>query len=117
MSKPKFGSNLLSVNEKLRSLQPEEPKLALESPTDATPIIIAEKSDKDQDPWVSFTVHIKRSTYMQIKQAEFWVSGFGEMREHADVAWQEYLLKLPESQKALPEKVLDKLLKTSKKLQ
>lgn len=117
MSKPKFGSNLLSVNEKLRSLQPEEPKPTLEPPTDAAPVLASVESDKDQDPWVSFTVHIKRSTYMQIKQAEFWVSGFGEMREHADVAWQEYLVKLPESQKVLPEKVLDKLLKTSKKLQ
>lgn len=112
MNKPKFGSNLLSVNEKLRSLQPEDSHPVPEPAPD-----LAEEPQQEQDPWVSFTVHIKRSTYMQIKQAEFWVSGFGEMREHADTAWQEYLLKLPESQKALPEKVLERLLKTSKKLQ
>lgn len=107
MNKPKFGSNLLSVNEKLKSLQPEEP-VAAETPV--SPVL-------EDDPWVSFTVQIKRSTYLQIKQAEFWVSGFGEMRDHAEKAWQEYLQELPDSQKVLPEKVLDKLLKTSKKLQ
>lgn len=116
MNKPKFGSNLLSVNEKLRSLQPEEPTPVSEPMLEPTTELTGE-GEKEQDPWVSFTVHIKRSTYMQIKQAEFWVSGFGEMREHANIAWQEYLLKLPDSQKELPEKVLDRLLKTSKKLQ
>lgn len=104
MNKPKFGSNLLSVNEKLKSLQPVEPVAS-------TPSI-----ESERDPWVSFTVQIKRSTYLQIKQAEYWVSGFGEMREHADKAWQQYLKQLPDSQKGLPGEVLDKLLNNSKKL-
>lgn len=104
MNKPKFGSNLLSVNEKLKSLQP------VESVT-TTPL-----AEPEQDPWVSFTVQIKRSTYLQIKQAEYWVSGFGEMREHADKAWQHYLKLLPDSQKDLPKEVLDKLMNNSKKL-
>jgi len=106
MNKPKFGTNLMSATEKLKALQPEEPVTA--------PVAT---SQQNEDPWVSFTVQIKRSTYMQIKQAEYWVSGFGEMREHADKAWQEYLKQLPGSEKPLPEIVLDKLLKTSKKLQ
>lgn len=103
-TKPKFGSNLVSTNSKLKSLLPEEPQ-SLGTP-----------DHSEQDPWVSFTVQIRKSTYMQIKQAEYWVSGFGEMREHADQAWRQYLSQLPDSQKVLPEKVLDKLLRTSKKL-
>lgn len=104
MNKPKFGSNLLSVNEKLKSLQPVDSVAA------------ALCVEPERDAWVSFTVQIKRSTYLQIKQAEYWVSGFGEMREHADKAWQQYLGQLPDSQRELPAEVLDKLLTNSKKL-
>lgn len=108
MSKPKFGSNLVAANTKLQSLVSEEPEAsAAESPAPTSA----------EDPWVSFTVQIRRSTYMQIKQAEYWVPGFGEMREHAEAAWQQHLEELPDSKKELPEKVLAKLLTTSKKLQ
>ena len=109
MNKPKFGSNLVNANTKLKSLVTEEPE---------APAAAADAGPKSaEDPWVSFTVQIRRSTYMQIKQAEYWVPGFGEMREHAELAWQQHLEQLPESTKELPEKVLAKLLTTSKKLQ
>lgn len=58
----------------------------------------------DSDPYIPFTIQIRRSTYFAIKQAEYWTPGFGEIRGHVDVALKKYMAQMPGSDKPLPEK-------------
>lgn len=67
----------------------------------------------DVDPWVPFTVQVRRSTYVALKQAEYWTPGFGQIREHVEEAIRPYFAALPGSKKPLPYKEIAK----NKKLQ
>ncbi len=66
--------------------------------------------------WVPFGSYVRDQTYLQLKQAEYWEPGF-EIRQFLEEAIQAALTQLPASQRPLPAAVLDKLLRTNKKLQ
>lgn len=65
--------------------------------------------------WVPFGSYVRDQTYLQLKQAEYWEPGF-EIRQFLENAIQEALSRLPAAQRPLPVTVLDKLLRTNKKL-
>lgn len=103
--KPTFGKKVLtSINERI------EPAQAL------TPEPAPVPSDhEDQTVWVSFTTAVTRETYLKLKQAEYWIPGF-LMKELTEAALTKELAAYPEADKPLPEVLLQKLLRTSKKL-
>lgn len=65
--------------------------------------------------WVPFGSYVRDQTYLQLKQAEYWEPGF-EIRQFLEDAIQGALSQLPAAQRPLPATVLDKLLRTNKKL-
>jgi hypothetical protein len=101
--KPTFGKKVLSaINERIEPVQ------------DATPEPVASEAD-EQTVWVSFTTAVTRETYLKLKQAEYWVPGF-LMKELTEAALVKELAAYPEADKPLPDALLQKLLRTSKKL-
>ena len=99
--KPTFGKKVLtSINERIDPAVPAEPE----------PIPAA-----DQPVWVSFTTAVSRETYLKLKQAEHWAPGF-LMKEVTEAALVKELANYPEADKPLPDAVLQKWLRTSKKL-
>ena len=66
--------------------------------------------------WVPFGSYVRDQTYLQLKQAEYWEPGF-EIRQFLEDTLQAALAQLPAAQRALPGPVLEKLLKTNRKLQ
>ncbi|RZJ92230.1 MAG: hypothetical protein EOO60_07240 [Hymenobacter sp.] len=102
-TKPTFGKKVLSsINERI------EPTQAL------APEPIPEEGE-EQTVWVSFTTAVTRETYLKLKQAEYWVPGF-LMKELTEAALTKELAAYPEADKPLPDALLQKLLRTSKKL-
>lgn len=65
--------------------------------------------------WVPFGSYVRDQTYLQLKQAEYWEPGF-EIRQFLEDTLQAALAQLPAAQRMLPEPVLEKLLKTNRKL-
>jgi hypothetical protein len=65
--------------------------------------------------WVPFGSYVRDQTYLQLKQAEYWEPGF-EIRQFLEDAIQGALNQLPAAHRPLPAAVLDKLLRTNKKL-
>nr|GFC54868.1 hypothetical protein [Tanacetum cinerariifolium] len=55
----------------------------------------AEAASEESDPYVPFTIQIRLSTYLKLRQAYHWEPGFGEMREHVNEAMATYLAQLP----------------------
>ncbi|TGE13817.1 hypothetical protein E5J99_18865 [Hymenobacter elongatus] len=80
-------------------------------PAEAAPT----EKNVDPDAWVPFGSYVHRSTYLQLKQAEFWEPGF-EIREFVEAALQQALAQMPAAQKELPTNILEKLRKTNRKL-
>jgi hypothetical protein len=66
--------------------------------------------------WVPFGSYVRDQTYLQLKQAEYWEPGF-EIRQFLEDTLQAALAQLPAAQRELPGPVLEKLLKTNRKLQ
>ena len=65
--------------------------------------------------WVPFGSYVRDQTYLLLKQAEYWEPGF-EIRQFLEDTLQAALAQLPAAQRPLPENVLEKLLKTNRKL-
>jgi hypothetical protein len=65
--------------------------------------------------WVPFGSYVRDQTYLQLKQAEYWEPGF-EIRQFLEDTLQAALAQLPAAQRDLPAPVLEKLLKTNRKL-
>lgn len=102
--KPTFGKKVLTaINERI------DPAPAEEAPAPAP------EPGADQTVWVSFTTVVSRETYLRLKQAEHWIPGF-LMKDLTEAALTKELANHPEADKPLPETVLQKLLRTSKKL-
>jgi len=100
-TKPTFGKKVLSsINERIEPAAVPEP---------------AASSPEDQTVWVSFTTAVTRETYLKLKQAEYWIPGF-LMKELTEAALVKELAAYPEADKPLPDALLQKLLRTSKKL-
>lgn len=66
--------------------------------------------------WVPFGSYVRDQTYLQLKQAEYWEPGF-EIRQFLENTLQAALAQLPAAQRELPAPVLEKLLRTNRKLQ
>jgi hypothetical protein len=104
-TKPTFGKKVLSsINERIEPVQTPTPE--------SVPI---SGDEEDQTVWVSFTTAVTRETYLKLKQAEYWVPGF-LMKELTESALIKELAAYPEADKPLPDALLQKLLRTSKKL-
>lgn len=100
-TKPTFGKKVLSsINERIEPAQAPEP--------------VASEGE-EQTVWVSFTTAVTRDTYLKLKQAEYWIPGF-LMKELTEAALVKELAAYPEADKPLPDALLQKLLRTSKKL-
>jgi hypothetical protein len=84
------------------------------APVPATPLLEAAAPIEEADPYVLFSIQVRRSTYQQLKQAQYWEPGFGEMREHVDAAIVRHLATLPGSMKPLPAQLLGKSKKLKK---
>lgn len=101
--KPTFGKKVLSaLNERIE-------------PT-PTPEVPAATPEAPEPVWVSFTTAVTRETYLKLKQAEYWRPGF-LMKELTEAALTKELATYPEAEKPLPDALLEKLLRTNKKLQ
>jgi len=102
-TKPTFGKKVLSsINERIEPVQSQS--------TEPVP-----SDGEEQIVWVSFTTAVTRETYLKLKQAEYWVPGF-LMKELTETALVKELAAYPEADKPLPDALLQKLLRTSKKL-
>jgi hypothetical protein len=65
------------------------------------PLVTAVSEDDDLVE-VSFTTLIRKSTFLRLKQAEFWKPGF-MIKKATDKALRDYLDELPEANRTLPE--------------
>jgi hypothetical protein len=82
------------------------------TPASATPAATANPVEKpsanEELVEVSFTTLIRKSTFLRLKQAEFWKPGF-MIKKATDKALSDFLGTMPEADKALPEEELHRL--------
>ena len=117
--KKRFGSTLTQPV----APTPDELMFGTVSPLLAPPAVVSSSSLPVILPapagptgrWVPFGSYVRDQTYLQLKQAEYWEPGF-EIRQFLEDALQAALVQLPTAQLTLPESVLEKLLKTNRKL-
>ena len=117
--KKRFGSTLTQPV----APTPDELMFGAVSPLPATPAAGSSLSPLAAVPvpagptgrWVPFGSYVRDQTYLQLKQAEYWEPGF-EIRQFLEDTLQAALAQLPAAQRPLPEPVLEKLLKTNRKL-
>lgn len=118
--KKRFGSTLTQPV----APTPDELMFGAVSPLQATPAMGSSSSALAAVPalagptgrWVPFGSYVRDQTYLQLKQAEYWEPGF-EIRQFLEDTLQTALAQLPAAQRTLPTPVLEKLLKTNRKLQ
>jgi hypothetical protein len=118
--KKRFGSTLTQPV----APTPDELMFGAVSPLPASPAGTAGASSLAVVPapagptgrWVPFGSYVRDQTYLQLKQAEYWEPGF-EIRQFLEDTLQAALAQLPAAQRELPGPVLEKLLKTNRKLQ
>lgn len=68
-----------------------------------------------EQEWVQFSTYLHRSTYLRLKQAEYWEPGFVARRQ-IEQAVSELLDKLESANRSLPKDLYQKLLQKNKKL-
>ena len=118
--KKRFGSTLTQPV----APTPDELMFGAVSPLPANPAGVSSASSPAPIPtpagptgrWVPFGSYVRDQTYLQLKQAEYWEPGF-EIRQFLEDTLQAALAQLPAAQRTLPAPVLEKLLKTNRKLQ
>jgi len=118
--KKRFGSTLTQPV----APTPDELMFGVVSALPATPAVVSSYNPPIVVPvpagptgrWVPFGSYVRDQTYLQLKQAEYWEPGF-EIRQFLEDTLQAALAQLPAAQRTLPEPVLEKLLKTNRKLQ
>ena len=109
--KPNFGLNLQGPTAPLDQTD----ALLYGLPAEATPTTPAadpkttsSSSANEGLVEVSFTTLIRKSTFLRLKQAEFWKPGF-MIKKATDKALSDFLDTLPEADKTLPEDELHRL--------
>ena len=118
--KKRFGSTLTQPV----APTPDELMFGVVSTLPGTPAVVSGYSPSIVVPvpvgptgrWVPFGSYVRDQTYLQLKHAEYWEPGF-EIRQFLEDTLQAALAQLPAAQRTLPEPVLEKLLKTNRKLQ
>lgn len=113
--KKRFGSTLTQPV----APTPDELMFGAVSAIPAVPAAIPTPTPAPAGPtgrWVPFGSYVRDQTYLQLKQAEYWEPGF-EIRQFLEDTLQAALAQLPAAQRDLPAPVLEKLLKTNRKLQ
>lgn len=106
--KPDFGLNLQRPAVPLNQTD----ALLYGLPTPPAPITYGNNSTaspvNDELVEVSFTTLIRKSTFLRLKQAEFWKPGF-MIKRATDKALSDFLDTLPEADKSLPIEELHRL--------
>jgi hypothetical protein len=115
--KPDFGRNLQPPTAPLQQTDALLYGLPLPSPKPAPAPAVASTPppapisvrpvpnavvEDDELVEVSFTTLIRKSTFLRLKQAEFWKPGF-MIKKATDKALSDYLDELPEANRSLPE--------------
>ena len=110
--KPDFGLSLqrpaapLDQTDALLYGLPTTPAPIAEASNDASNSAVAPATDELVE--VSFTTLIRKSTFLRLKQAEFWKPGF-MIKRATDKALSDFLDTLPEADKTLPVEELHRL--------
>ncbi len=115
-AKKRFGSSTL--NQPVAAATPDELMFGpLGSPSNSIGVGLPSQppGNGPTGRWVPFGSYIRDQTYLQLKQAEYWEPGF-EIRQFLEDTLQTALTQLSASQRELPAPVLEKLLKTNRKL-
>ncbi|OWP61437.1 hypothetical protein CDA63_19420 [Hymenobacter amundsenii] len=81
----------------------------------ATEPVVAQGAEAAEQEWVQFSTYLRRSTYLRLKQAEYWEPGFVARRQ-IEQAVSELLDGLENANRSLPEELYQKLLLKNKKL-
>ena len=81
----------------------------------ATAVPVTPAAEAPEEEWVQFSTYLHRSTYLRLKQAEYWEPGFVARRQ-IEQAVSEMLDKLENANRSLPEDLYQKLLQKNKKL-
>ena len=103
--KPDFGLNLQAPAAPLNqtdALLYGLPAHAAPLAATAEPLTAVAPAAKEEMIEVSFTTLIRKSTFLRLKQAEFWKPGF-MIKKATDKALSDFLDTLPEADKTLPE--------------
>ena len=111
--KKRFGSTLVQP-----TVSPDPDELMFGSVSNASVVDTNASVEQPTIPsgrWVPFGSYVRDHTYLLLKQAEYWEPGF-EIRQFLEDTLQAALAQLPAAQKDLPPAVLEKLLKTNRKL-
>jgi len=112
--KPDFGRNLQAASAPLQ--QTDALLYGLQLPATSSPVPAAPlpaavptpsaptpaSTEEEELVEVSFTTLIRKSTFLRLKQAEFWKPGF-MIKKATDNALSDYLDKMPEANQTLPE--------------
>ena len=77
--------------------------------------VATQATEAAEQEWVQFSTYLRRSTYLRLKQAEYWEPGFVARRQ-IEQAVSELLDKLENANRSLPEELYQKLLQKNKKL-
>lgn len=113
-TKPKFGNKVLAaITERI---EPAQPVMEAPRPAPVNEIAPIPAPEEQETVWVSFTTAVTRETYMKLKQAEYWEPAFF-FKEVTEAALVKELQNYPNADKPLPPAALEKLLRSSKKLQ
>lgn len=80
-----------------------------------TPALAAPPDQAGRQEWVQFSTYLHRSTYLRLKQAEYWEPGF-VVRQQIEQVVSALLDGLESANRSLPEEQLQLLLQKNKKL-
>lgn len=109
--KPDFGLNLqgpAAPLDQTDALLYGLPAAVIPTPPAADDTSVAASAAKEELVEVSFTTLIRKSTFLRLKQAEFWKPGF-MIKKATDTALSNFLDTMPEADKALPQEELHRL--------
>ena len=109
--KPDFSLNLqgpAAPLEQTDALLYGLPTATAQAPEAAGTKAAPTSSAKEELIEVSFTTLIRKSTFLRLKQAEFWKPGF-MIKKATDKALSDFLDTMPEADRTLPEDELHRL--------
>lgn len=99
----------------LYGMEDLQPVAAAPATPESLPQLTLATAEAPGHEWVQFSTYLHRSTYLRLKQAEYWEPGF-VARQQIEQVVSELLDKLEGANRRLPEDQYQKLLQKNKKL-